>query len=323
MAAAAAQLARLLALVPWLQARPGVTKTEAAAAFGISVEQLDKDLQLAFTCELPGQPEVFIDIDYLDSDRITVLDPQVIGRPLRLRPDEIVALVVGLRTLAATPGLTDRDAVDSVLAKLEDLAGDLRLPSGEPPAASGGSETEAVATAVATAVAEALSAHRRLRLRYWVPTRDEVTQREVDPMRAVTVDGVGYLEGWCHSSEAVRTFRLDRVVAAEVLDTPSAPPPEAALPADSGTFHPSPDDVVVTLELAPRARWVSEYYPCESVQELPGGTVRVVLRTADPRLVRRLVLRLGGAATVVQPAGLADEVAADATAALTAYGVSR
>ena len=323
MAAAAAQLARLLALVPWLQARPGVTKTEAAAAFGISVEQLDKDLQLAFTCELPGQPEVFIDIDYLDSDRITVLDPQVIGRPLRLRPDEIVALVVGLRTLAATPGLTDRGAVDSVLAKLEDLAGDLRLPSGEPPAASGGSETEAVATAVATAVAEALSVHRRLRLRYWVPARDEVTQREVDPMRAVTVDGVGYLEGWCHSSEAVRTFRLDRVVAAEVLDTPSAPPPEAALPADSGTFHPSPDDVVVTLELAPRARWVSEYYPCESVQELPGGTVRVVLRSADPRLVRRLVLRLGGAATVVQPAGLADEVAADATAALTAYGVSR
>jgi predicted DNA-binding transcriptional regulator YafY len=319
MAAAAAQLARLLALVPWLQARPGVTKAEAAAAFGISVEQLDKDLQLVFTCELPGQPEVFIDIDYLDSDRITVLDPQVIGRPLRLRPDETVALVVGLRTLAATPGLADRDAVDSVLAKLEDLAGDLRLPSGEPPAASGGSAAEAVTAAVT----RALSEHRRLQLRYWVPARDEVTQREVDPMRAVTVDGVGYLEGWCHSSEAVRTFRLDRVVAAEVLDTPSAPPPEAALPADSGTFHPSPDDAVVTLELAPPARWVSEYYPCESVQELPGGALRVVLRTADPRLVRRLVLRLGGAATVVSPVDLAEEVAADAAAALAAYGVSR
>lgn len=319
MAAAAAQLARLLALVPWLQARPGVTKAEAAAAFGISVEQLDKDLQLAFTCELPGQPEVFIDIDYLDSDRITVLDPQVIGRPLRLRPDEIVALVVGLRTLAATPGLADRDAVDSVLAKLEDLAGDLRLPSGESPAVSAGSAAEAVTAAVT----RALSEHRRLRLRYWVPARDEVTQREVDPMRAVTVDGVGYLEGWCHSSEAVRTFRLDRVVAAEVLDTPSAPPPDAALPADSGTFHPSPDDVVVTLELAPRARWVSEYYPCESAQERPGGVLRVVLRTADPRLVRRLVLRLGGAATVVSPAGLAEEVVADAAAALAAYGVSR
>jgi len=321
MAAAAAQLARLLALVPWLQARPGVTKAEAAAAFGITVDQLDKDLQLAFTCELPGQPEVFIDIDYLDSDRITVLDPQVIGRPLRLRPDEIVALVVGLRTLAATPGLTDRDAVDSVLAKLEDLAGDLRLPSGpaEPPAAGAGFAGEVVAGVVA----RALSERRRLRLQYWVPARDEVTERDVDPMRAVTVDGVGYLEGWCHSSEAVRTFRLDRVLAAEVLDTPSTPPPEAALPANSGTFHPSPDDVVVTLELAPRARWVSEYYPCESVQERPDGAAQVVLRTADPRLVRRLVLRLGGAATVVQPAELAAEVAADAAAALAVYGVSR
>ncbi len=320
MASAASQLARLLALIPWLQARPGVTKAEAAAAFGISVAQLDKDLQLAFTCELPGQPEVFVDIDYLDSDRITVLDPQVIGRPLRLRPDEIVALVVGLRALAATPGLADRDAVDSVLAKLEDLAGDLRLPSAPSEPAAGPGPAGA---AVTEAVSRALAQRRQLRLRYWVPARDEVTERDVDPMRAVTVDGVGYLEGWCHSSEAVRTFRLDRVVAAEVLDAPAAPPPEATLPTDSGTFHPSPGDVLVTLDLAPRARWVSDYYPCESVQELADGSARVVLRTADARLVRRLVLRLGGSATVVQPPELAAAVVSDAEAALAAYGVSR
>jgi len=69
---ASAQLARLLSLVPWLQARPGVTKTEAAAAFGISTDQLEKDLRLAFTCELPGQPDVFIDIDYLDANLSTL-----------------------------------------------------------------------------------------------------------------------------------------------------------------------------------------------------------------------------------------------------------
>jgi len=42
-AGASAQLARLLSLIPWLQARPGVTKTEAAAAFGISTAQLERE----------------------------------------------------------------------------------------------------------------------------------------------------------------------------------------------------------------------------------------------------------------------------------------
>ena len=148
MAAAAAQLARLLALVPWLQARPGVTKAEAAAAFGITVDQLDKDLQLAFTCELPGQPEVFIDIDYLDSDRITVLDAAGDRRPLRLRAGRDRRPAGGPADPRGRPGAGRPGRLDSVLAKLEDAGrATCGSPSGptEPPAAGDGSAGEVVA----------------------------------------------------------------------------------------------------------------------------------------------------------------------------------
>ncbi len=328
MATASDQLARLLSLVPWLQAHPGVPKTEAAAAFSISVEQLERDLQLAFTCELPGRPEVFIDIDYLDSDRISVIDASSIDRPLRLRADEAIALLVGLRSLAAVPGLADRAALDSALAKIEDAAGRIGVglgtgPGDAPPA------TPAAAGDPTASIRDALATGRRVHLGYWVPSRDEITERDVDPYRVVTVDDAAYLEGYCHASEAVRTFRLDRVTHAEALDVPATPPDGRTVDGRAdrvrdtpAVFHPSDEDTVVVLDLGPEARWVPEYYACEWVRTAADGSLRVALRTADPRLVVRLVLRLGGAAVVVEPDAVAEAVRRAADEALAAYGVS-
>ena len=322
MAAASEQLARLLALLPWLQAHPGVTKTVAAGAFGVTTEQLERDLRLAFTCELPGQPEVFIDIDYLDSDRISVLDPATIGQPLRLRSDEAVALLVGLRALAAVPGLQDRAALDGALAKLEDATGlvglapdTAQLPNPAPGAGP------------VAAVREGLAARRRIHLQYWVPSRDEITERDVDPIRIMSVESNAYLEGYCYASESVRTFRLDRIVAAHVRSEP-AEPVERAEPdtpvglGQTGVFRPSPDDLVVTLALDRAARWVPEYYACESSVELPDGRLRVRMRTADARLVVGLALRLGGSCEVLEPAAIRTQVAQSADQSLAQYGVS-
>lgn len=80
-------------------------------------------------------------------------------------------------------------------------------------------------------------------------------------------------------------------------------------------------DPLIELELAPGARWVPEYYPCESVTELPGGGVRVALRAPDQDRIRRLVLRLGESARVIGPAGFAAAVQGTAAAALAGYGL--
>jgi proteasome accessory factor C len=308
------QLPRLLALVPYLVQRPGVTFTEAAAEFGITEERLRKDLELVFLCGLPGHyPEDLIDIDF-EGDTITVHDPQGVGRPLRLSVDEALALIVALRTLAETPGLADPDPVLRALTKVEAAAGEVASQADRVEVALEGEER------VVATVREALTAGRALRMTYWSAGRDATTDRVVDPRRLVTANGRPYLEAWCRLAQDVRTFHLGRVDSLEVLDEPSSPPPN--LPGRDlslGLFQPSADDTVVELELEPSATWVAEYYPVERVTERGDGGLAVTLRAHDTSWVRRLVLSLGPAARLVAPEELVVQVQMDARSALAAY----
>ncbi|MCU1588997.1 MAG: Proteasome protein [Frankiales bacterium] len=314
MSGSLAQLPRLLALVPYLLQHPGVQTAEAAALFGVSEEQLRRDLNLLWVCGLPGHgPGDLIDLEF-EGDTITLFEPAGVTRPLRLAVDEALALLVALRTLAETPGLADRDVVDRTLAKIEEAAGAAGDRSQRVEVALEGEER------VLPIVREALERTRRLHLAYYVPGRDETTERDVDPMRLLLVEGRSYLEGWCRRVEAVRLFRLDRVVAITLLDIPAELPPAATeRDISHGLFQPSADDVLVALALGPGAHWVADYYPCESVEDLGDGTLVARLRTPDTSWVVRLALRLGATARVVEPAALAAQVRTAASDALLAY----
>ncbi|HET8683487.1 MAG TPA: protein pafC, partial [Micromonosporaceae bacterium] len=123
--ASADRLGRLLNLVPYLLARPGIAVDEAAADLGVTGRQLREDLELLWVCGLPGYgPGDLIDMAF-DGDRVTITYDAGIDRPLRLTPDEALALVVALRMLVETPGLDNRDAVGRALAKIESAAGEL------------------------------------------------------------------------------------------------------------------------------------------------------------------------------------------------------
>ena len=313
------RLQRLLALVPYVVSRKVVGLAETAAAFGVSERELVDDLNLLWCVELRApDPYCPIDLSY-EGGEIVVSQAESIGRPLRLAVDEASALLVALRMLAEVPGLEDRSAMSRLIAKLEAAAGEAASASAQVAVQvdmpdNGGAE------GVAARIGAALAAGRRVHLRYYVPQRDEATERDVDPMRLLVVEGRPYLEGWCWRAEAVRLFRLDRVLALEVLDVPKSPPPEAEhRDVDQGLFLPSPDDVRVVLELSANGRWVAEYYPCESVSDLEDGRLRVVLRTPDTGWVGRLALRLGEDARVISPLGLAAEIRDAAAAALANY----
>jgi proteasome accessory factor C len=258
-------------------------------------------------------PDDLIEAEW-DTGHVYLGNAEAIARPLRLGVDEALALIVGLRALAEVPGLHDRDALDRTSAKLEAAAGEAALAAAQVTV-----EVEGEADVLATA-RKAIGANRRVHLRYFVPTRDETTERDVDPMRVLLVDGRWYLEGWCHRAEGVRLFRLDRVVSIELLDAPAELPPQAvARDLDEGLFVPSPDDTVVTLELDPPAHWVADHYPVEDVTESDGNRLVVRLRAADGRWLRTLALQLGGSARVLAPEELADEVRDRARMALSAY----
>jgi proteasome accessory factor C len=173
---------------------------------------------------------------------------------------------------------------------------------------------------VVATVADALAAGRRVRLSYWVPARDEATERDVDPIRMFTSDGVPYFVGWCYRVDDVRTFRLDRALSVTLLDQAVDVPAEARQTAfDKGLFQPDDDDRLVTLDLDPSARWVADYHPVEDVTERGDGGVLVRLRARDDDWVRRLALGLAGRGRVTEPPDLAAQIRVAAAEALSAY----
>ena len=164
-----------------------------------------------------------------------------------------------------------------------------------------------------------LERSRALHLQYYVPSRDERTERTVDPMRMLMVGGKAYLEAWCRRAEATRMFRIDRIDAWSELDEAARPPAEAT-PADvsDGVFHPGPELPLVTLRVGRGSRWITEYYPCEEVRR-DGDEWIVTMRVTDLGWAQRLLLGLGPDVTVVGPGELVDRIRDQATAALDQY----
>lgn len=311
------RLSRLLTMVPWLMNRQGVDIAEAADQLGVSQEQIVDDLELLFVCGTPGHyPDDLIEASW-EGGRVHVGNAEEIARPLRLGRDEALALIVALRALAATPGVGAQDSIERALAKLEEAAGQAGSAAAQ---VSVSLEVGALEQQHLESIRDALSGPRRVHLRHYNPHRDETTERDVDPMRVLSLEGRWYLEGWCHRVQDVRLFRLDRIEELEILDVDGTPPPQAR-PQERGSsaFRASPGDVLVEIELAPSAAWVSENFPMESIERREDGSSRVSLLATDPAWVRRLVWRLGGAATVLAPPELVEEIRSGAADALTAY----
>lgn len=306
------RLPRLLALVPYLQAHQGIRVADAAADFGISEQQLRRDLQLLWMCGLPGHgPGDLIDLSF-EAETVSVIFDAGMARPLRLTGEEALALVVALRTLAETPGLADTEAVQRALAKVEAAAG-------------GAVDDSTVAVELdaearwAPLLERAVADQRAMQLRYYTATRDETTERTVDPLRVFQADGRTYLEAWCRRAEGVRVFRADRIENATLLHEPARPPAGLELrDVDEGVYQPAAEHLLATLRVAAPYTWVADYYPTEDVAEA-GGELVISLRVADPAWVRALVLGSGGNVAVLSPDWLAESIRAEAEAALGAY----
>ncbi|MEU0405418.1 WYL domain-containing protein [Streptomyces sp. NPDC006197] len=307
------QTRRMLSLVTYLRERPGAHVADVARAFGITEDELISDLDVLPMCGTSFRGGDLLDID-TDGDRIWWHNPDDVAEPLRLAADEATALLVAARAVATLPGLreSDRDALLRATAKLEAAAGEA---AGASARLSVTFESEG---GVFAEVDRAISERKRLWVRYYSPARDELTEREVDPIRLFAV-GHTYMEAWCRLSEARRTFRLDRVVEIRILDEHAAPPELELRDLSEGLVHPSADDPEVVVEVGPGGRWVAEYYPHDRAEELPDGGLRITLRTPDPASLRRLALRLGSDGRIVAPAELADSARTAAAAALAAY----
>ena len=299
------RLSRLLALVPWLSVNDGVTVNEAARHFDVSPEQLEKDLWLLIVCGLPGYgPDQLVDIDFWDDGRIHVLDPQTLRKPLRISPAEAMSLLVALRLLAQVPGSHDRAALVSATHRLQ-----LAVGEADAPVVLGDSEVDTVSSTIAKALEE----NRLLHLRYGGAAGDTVTDRDVEPIRMESTDGRIYLEGFCRSAGAVRTFRIDRIVeasAGSIIECTAAP---------SGEVSPLNHTLTGVIILQPQVRWALDVHAMLVVKEHPDGSSTAAIAAHDGAWLVRLVMSLRGYAELIEPLDLRNRVKIESAAALAAY----
>jgi proteasome accessory factor C len=298
-------------MVPYFQANPGISAADAAGDLGVTTKQLMTDLNQLWMCGLPGYgPGDLIDLSFSE-ESIEVTFSAGMDRPLRLTSPEATAVLVALRALQEVPGMVDPQAARSAIAKIESAAGgDLGGPG----------DRTAEESPAAAAVREALRKHRALAIEYYSASRDTSSHRVVDPIRIVFVGDQSYLEAWCRTAEGARLFRFDRIDAADVLDEPATPPPPAVQAGpDTSLFDADPSLPSATLQVAPTATWMFDYFPMRLVRELPDGSCVAEMTYASEEWMARLVLGFGAAVRVLEPESLAQRVTSNAAAALEAY----
>lgn len=311
------KLAFLLSLVPWLMDHDGASVAEAAEHFGVSPQQIRDAVELIAVSGVPGDTDSYQHGDLFDinwdafeeRDEIVLTNLVAIDDSPRFSAREATALIAGLQYLSSLPENAGSATLASLTAKLS------RGASAEP-AQVGVEEVEGDATLAL--IRDSVARGVQLELDY-LDSAGNRERRRVDPLRVESFDDDWYLRGWCHLREAVRTFRLDRISNAVITDAAiEHRADEVRLP--DRLFEPSPDDLEVTIEVAPAATpLLVDYIPDGATSTQIDGRIRTTLRVSHFHGLKRLIASMPGVATVVSPPAARAAVAEWAAAGAQRY----
>ena len=175
-------------------------------------------------------------------------------------------------------------------------------------------------------VASAVLARKRVRIGYFNRTRNETTEREVSPQRLVHYRANWYLDAWCHMRNDIRSFSVDSIRAAELVDTRAKDIPDArldeVLASGYGIFSGDKVQWAVLRFTPERARYVAqeEWHPKQRVKWLPDGSYQLEVPYASDKELAMDILKHGAEVEVVGPKTLRAEIAARLAAAAKRYG---
>jgi predicted DNA-binding transcriptional regulator YafY len=316
-----AQLIRQWQLLQLIDRPTGITVDDAAADLACTRRTIFRDLQVLQTAGFP------IYTDRADDGRRSVwrvteeFKRQI---PLRLSLAELTALLMSRELLAPLgastlgpavesaydkiAGILSRDALD-LIARMRDTIGVRAF----------GAKLQQPSAEYVPAVQAALLEHRRLRVRYYSASRDDETDREIDPYHLTYFNGGLYLVAHCHLRNAVRIFAVERFRKVHALAARFEVPREFdATRYLDGAWGIIRGDLVSVRVLFSRAlaRYIAErlWHPSQQLRTLPDGRLEMTLRVADTLEVRRWILGYGVQAEVVEPASLREALRVEAEA---------
>ena len=251
-------------------------------------------LNEAKTGEEYGQ---LVDVEIQDDEDgvwIELFESQGIGKQIKFSAEESVAILGGLKYLEAMPELVDGETLSRLIIKVQQALGTYE-------------EIIQIGTAEVTpetvqVFRDAIANRKCVQIEYGGATRQIVSSRLVEPKTLLAVDGVLYVRCYCHSSSGPRTFRLDRILGAEVTDQIASH--ELADIADLEISTPT---IEARLRMLPE---MIESFAPETLSNRveSAGKVEVTAHlTADSWLIQ-LVLASAGDIEILEPEYLREQV---------------
>ena len=178
---------------------------------------------------------------------------------------------------------------------------------------------------VFAAVLGALQAQRRLRVTYRSRSREADTERELSPARLTFYRSNWYLAAWCHRSDDLRVFSIDRIAQAQRTPTAALQVPdvllEKRLSSGYGIFEGEADQVAVLRFSPESARWVADepWHPRQKLLRQPDGGLILEVPFRHAVELQMDILRYGDAVEVLGPPMLRQQVAEELRAAARRY----
>ncbi|MGH9046488.1 MAG: WYL domain-containing protein, partial [Acidimicrobiales bacterium] len=226
------RLRRLMAIVGWLAKVGAAPIEEVAERFGLGHDELVRELELAACCGVPPySPDALMEIIVTDQS-VEAFLPEGLARPRRLTPAEGFALSAAAKTILAVPGADVDGSLGRAAAKLEAVLG-----------AREGLNVDLPTPPLLADVQRLVDERHSAEIEYHSGSSDEVTERRVDPVQVVSLDGHWYLDAYCHRALGLRRFRVDRIRRlAELNDVAGSLP--APRPPSADAFVPGPGSEV-------------------------------------------------------------------------------
>ena len=203
--------ARLLDLVPYINAHQGISLKELSQVFEVSQQQMVNDLTTLWMCGLPGYtPLELMDLDF-ETGYVTINNADTLSKPRSITFDEGVALVLGLDLVRSSIDNQRTDLLEKIDSLSERLSRLINMPTTL--SAKGHVNAE-----VSNALNNAMKVQSGLEIVYHSLYRDEVTTRQIFPIEIFENEGHRYLSAYCYTASDFRQFRIDRIQSATMIE---------------------------------------------------------------------------------------------------------
>lgn len=203
--------ARLLDLVPFIYTHQGIEIADLAKHFGISQSELMANLNSLWMC---GESRFdLVELDF-ESGFVHIRNAEAINLVRSLSIQEIIAILFGLDLLQDEIH-QDRPDLLIQLTEIRTLLG-----GNVQPLVTASTTIEG---SLLRTIDDAISRRKKMLLTYHSISDDLKSKRVVQPIERSFVDGHEFLRAYCESADALRTFRLDRVLSVSEIDVPAVP----------------------------------------------------------------------------------------------------